>query len=279
MASGMPSSRLQISLDRLLRAGRRQRTSGVTAAGTLHEQALRRRSLLGIADARSRAGRGMTAHRRRRGPRDWSRARGRQDTRAAARSASAAGRVEEVLTVVEHHERTLRREVRRGSLAFGRQPRPGRDTECSRDHLRHAASSIAERCRARSSHAPSRKSGSISAATWSDRRVFPTPPTPVSVTMRERRTSAAIDATLVFATDERRELQREVPRVRIERPQRRELGREPGGITWYTRSGSRQIAQAVFTEIDEHDMSPSSSSRRLLGGERHDDLAAVGRHS
>ena len=73
------------------------------------------------------------------------------------------------------------------------------------------------------SHAPSEKRLASSAATWSARRVLPTPPTPVIVTRRVCVKRRGQRRELVRAADERRELQRQVPGHVIERTQRREL--------------------------------------------------------
>ena len=57
---------------------------------------------------------------------------------------------------------------------------------------------------------------------------------------------------LTLAADERTHLQRQVPRERIHRRQRRELRPPtPGAHTWNTRSARDKITQSVLTQIDE----------------------------
>ena len=70
-------------------------------------------------------------------------------------------------------------------------------------------------------HAPCRNRGCTSAANWSANRVFPAPPTPVSVTIRADLDRLADIAQLGLAPDELRHLRRQVPRQGRTRTQRR----------------------------------------------------------
>ena len=158
-----------------------------------------------------------------------------------------------------------------------RQARALHDSRASR---RRPAPSPRRRRRAASSqnHAPSAKRGTTSAATWTARRVLPTPPVPVRVTSdasssasprcerRRRRgrrtTSPAPGRFPANASSDRR--RRELPaRLGMRRPGRpapAAPGRAAGA-----RRGRRSSTVAVADQ--------------LLGGQRHHDLAAVrGRH-
>ena len=184
-------------------------------------------------------------------------------------------RVEHVLAVVEHQQQLLRaagtRRATRSSVwpARAASPRtPPRTRRRTPSGSRTAASSH--------NHAPSRNRGSTSAATCSARRVLPTPPTPVSVTSRASPTRPSTRGDLALAADERRHLQRQVPRERVQRAQRRELARRaPGARTWNTRSGTRQVAQPVLTQVDEVDALGQRVARELRRRLRAHDLAAV----
>ena len=59
------------------------------------------------------------------------------------------------------------------------------------------------------------------------RRVLPTPPTPTTVTSRDASNVFPSETSSVVAAHERRHLQRQVPRERVQRAQRREVTNEP----------------------------------------------------
>ena len=75
--------------------------------------------------------------------------------------------------------------------------------------------------------APSGNASSRSAATCKARRVLPTPPGPVIVSRRTSSPSQQLNnlSDLIFATDERGLLQRQVIGARGKGPERGELGR------------------------------------------------------
>ena len=110
-------------------------------------------------------------------------------------------------------------------------------------------------------HAPSGNSATTSAATWSARRVLPTPPTPVSVTRRRPQHELRQRRDLGLAADERRDLTRQVARQRVQRPQRRELRAPVPARHLEHRARRSQVAQPVLAQIDQLD-SRSRTSRR-----------------
>ena len=99
---------------------------------------------------------------------------------------------------------------------------------------------------------------------------MPTPPTPVSVTSRWARTSSASSFTSTSRPTKLVDLHRQVPRHRVQRPQRRELDPRPVGAHLEQMLATGQVAQAVLAQIDQLDARHHRRRRR-----RHQDLAAV----
>ena len=122
-----------------------------------------------------------------------------------------------------------------------------------------------------------RNRGSTSAATCTARRVLPTPPV-----ARQRHQPTLVRAPLATASDllvtshERRELHRQVPRQRIERPQRRERRvADPGASTWNTRSGRARSRSRCSPRSTSTSPGGRPSRTQLRGRQRHHDLAAM----
>ncbi len=80
---------------------------------------------------------------------------------------------------------------------------------------------------------------------------------------------------LEIATDERRDLDGEVAAEGVERAHGREVACEIGVDDLEDTDRAGQVAQPVLTEVDEID-AMIRVAQQLLGGERHEDLAAVG---
>ena len=147
-----------------------------------------------------------------------------------------------------------------------------RDGKDRRDCL---VTSAASRIGANSTnHAPSRYSPNAAAAACSARLVFPTPPTPTSVT---RRCARSASRTAVICASRPRKLvvgRRKIAGCRIHRPQRRELDPQPLRAHLKYRDRRRQVAQPEGTEVDAIEIIDQRGRRR-----RNQDLAAMtGRH-
>ena len=140
-------------------------------------------------------------------------------------------------------------------------------TTCTSDSSSSAAASS-------QNHAPWAKRGSTSAATCTDRRVLPTPPTPVSVTRRAasscfaRATSSASRPTNDVTWAGR------LPGNASSDPIRGELARQVGMDHLEHALGAGEVAERVLAEVEQLD---AVLGHELLGGERHDDLSAMRR--
>ena len=127
------------------------------------------------------------------------------------------------------------------------------------------------------SHAPSRYSGSTSAATCNAKRVLPTPPTPVIVTTRDVLSCRSDPRdTSAVASDERTDLCRKVSRERVQSPQRREVPTIPVTDQLEDPGGTAKVAQPVLTEVDELHSVGQLVAQEHLGGARDDGLPAMG---
>ena len=100
---------------------------------------------------------------------------------------------------------------------------------------------------------PSGNSWVSSAATCTESRVLPTPPTPVRVTSRCASHELADLLHLHLAADEARDLHRQVARGGVQRPQRRERGLEAVRPHLVEADRRRQVPQPVLAEIDQVD--------------------------
>ena len=93
---------------------------------------------------------------------------------------------------------------------------------------------------------------------------------------RTRRSAVAEPGELFVATDERRELHRQVAAERVERPQRREVGAgDPAAQSWNTRSARARSRSRCSPRSTRVQPSGSASRTQLLGRERDHDLPAV----
>ena len=113
--------------------------------------------------------------------------------------------------------------VRNASSTLSSRVMPGRGTTPNVVATTRASSSASLAAASSHSHAPSGKRRSTSSATWMAMRLFPTPPTPVTVTRRDAEQRVGDGFALDRAPDERRELARQVAGHRVERTERREL--------------------------------------------------------
>ena len=107
-------------------------------------------------------------------------------------------------------------------------------------------------------HTPSLNVRAASAATCNANRDLPTPPGPVSVTSRSVSTSIGELFHLVDATHEARALHRQIPRQRIKGPQPREVP----GSELPDQHGAAEIAQAMLTQVAQHQTRHESSGHR-----------------
>ena len=80
---------------------------------------------------------------------------------------------------------------------------------------------------------------------------------------------------VIVSTDERAALHGQVPRVCVEGPQRRELGREIRMRQLHDALGPPEIAQAMLTEVDESDFGRDLVAHEVYRRRRRDDLPAV----
>ena len=112
------------------------------------------------------------------------------------------------------------------------------------------------------SHAPCRNRGCASAANCSASRVLPTPPTPVSVTIRADVDRLADAAQLGLAPDELGHLRRQVPRQRVDRLQRREARVQLRVHELEHPLRARQVTQPVLTQLHQLDTIPQLSRAR-----------------
>ena len=255
--------------------------SGRAAARPLDEQLHRVGRSMAAAStdsarrASQRAQRPHLLARRPRGPRgSVARIADARGSRAAIRSARSRRGVEQVLAVVEHERAAAwPAGTRRCSP---RATRPGAACTPSVAATTWTSASGSSAAASSHNHAPSGKRGSTSAATWSARRVLPTPPTPVRVTRRDSSSAFGDRGELVVAADERR---------------RAATGRLPGNAS-SDRSGGKsrgeagcddledalgagEVAEAVLAEVDQRRRRRQVVADELLGRVRHDDLAAV----
>ena len=140
----------------------------------------------------------------------------------------ACYRVEQVLTVVEHDEQSLRgKEL--DDAAVERRARPRVHAQAC---WRPPAPWLRGRSPAASSqnHAPSGKRGQdLGRHLHRQARLAHTADASQRDEPRRHRTPRRPRSSSSLATDERRELEREVPRERVERSQRRELARQARG--------------------------------------------------
>ena len=100
------------------------------------------------------------------------------------------------------------------------------------------------------SHTPSGNSANTSAAACTASRVFPTPPTPVSVTRRRVGERFLDRRELGVTTDEGGVLRRQVRGERVERPQGREVTLEIHVQDLEDPLGLAEVLQAVLAEIE-----------------------------
>ena len=185
-----------------------------------------------------------------------------------------AGRVEQVLAVVEHEQQVLRaqelddaaleRRARPGLHARGSPPRPG---PWRPDRPPRASSQ---------SHAPSAKCGS-SLGRDLDREpgLADAADAGERDEARRRRAPSPTRMQLVVATDERRQLHRQVARERVERSQGRESRRPARRRDLEDPLGPREVAQAVLAEVEQRHAVGEVVSDELLGHVRDHDLPTV----
>ena len=172
----MPSSRRQISRDRAATA---RRSTARSAPASRAARSSNMRDCRGVASVQR-----LDAHRRaRRRPRAPSRLVASTVTsgqRPQHCGRELTGVVEQVLAVVEHEEQLPHLEELDDAL--DRATCPGAAGSRARGDRPAPSAGRRRRRRARTPTRRRRSRAATSAATWSARRVLPTPPTPVSVT-------------------------------------------------------------------------------------------------
>ena len=112
-------------------------------------------------------------------------------------------------------------------------------------------------------HAPSGKRGSTSAATWTASRVFPTPPTPVSVTRRVASNALAIALSSCSRPTNDVSWSGRLPGNASSDRSGGNSRPSPGAQSWNTRS-AREVAQPVLAEIDELQVVGQCLAQQLL---------------
>ena len=80
---------------------------------------------------------------------------------------------------------------------------------------------------------------------------------------------------LLLAPDKRGELDRQVPRKRIQTPKRRELTGQPRHLELKDALGARQIAQPMLSQLDQPHLARERIPDQLLGGQRDQHLTAM----
>ena len=181
IASGMPSSRRQISRERQRVGCRFSENDGIVACA---------RSTNSCTASRA----GERRNEPRRLARDAERLATRRERCGAADSCAAAlderrAAVDDVLAVVEHDERVLNRRSPRSTESTQRRDRCDRGRAARRDLLRDERR--VGRAARRSTHPMRPKSPTACAASSRARRVLPLPPAPVSVSSRVPESSRA----------------------------------------------------------------------------------------
>ena len=182
-------------------------------------------------------------------------------------------RFEEVLAVVEHEERRFVRQ-RRDQLLDGLQPRLPRGRRAPRALLARPRPGSATPASS-TNHTPPGNCSRSSAATASASRVLPTPPDPVNVTSRSAPTSRAERGDVLVSADERRELDREVVRVRVERAQLRMRGGQVRVDDLPHALRPAEVLQAVHPEVGQARLLRQAVDDEPRGRVRHEDLVAV----
>ena len=116
-----------------------------------------------------------------------------------------------------------------------------------------------------------------SAAAWSPSRVLPVPPGPVSVTRRTAgsRTRATIASELRFPADERRRLDRQVRRQRVEPACRRKVDREARRNELEEGLAGPKVGQSMLAKLANIDLVEGRLSEEVPGRARQDDLPRV----
>ena len=123
---------------------------------------------------------------------------------------------------------------------------------------------------------PSGKSSDALAASWSDSRVLPVPPGPVSVSSRVVASSPAAASSSRVAPDERRQLGRQVVRPGVERPEGREVGRQAGGDDLDDPHRRAQVLEPVVAEVPQRDAVDRAVDELVPDQAGGEDLATVG---
>ena len=157
--------------------------------------------------------------------------------------------IEEVLAVVEHQQQPLRGQVLEHRLfeapSRRRAARPG-----SRPASSHTASGSVTGASSHN-HAPSGNSATSSAATWSARRVLPTPPTPVSVTSGDHARTPTTFAISVSRPTNVVAWRGRFPGSASSDRKRREVGQQIRVHELEHPHRRAEVSQPVLTQIDE----------------------------
>ena len=165
--------------------------------------------------------------------------------------------------------------VRKNSTTLPAVDRPGRGRTRSAAATACAIVSPSPAAASSHSHAPSAKDGSWSAAACSASRVLPTPPGPVTVTSGDRPHRRGQLGQLARPADERAELDRQVPGERLQRAQRRELRAQPGPGQLEDPHRPGQIPQPVLPQVHQRAPLRQVIAHQQLGRPRHQRLPAM----
>ena len=205
---------------------------------------------------------------------------GRQDAHAGAVAQQPLGepadRFDEVLAVVEHeHELAQAQRVddaRRRACVAGRASTPSVAATTCAELL-----GVAARSRARTTTRRRGSAGAMSSATWIAMRLFPTPPTPVTVTSRDASSASAIASRSTARPTNDVSCPGRLPGIASSDRSGGNSRAQPGGDDLEDALRAREVGQPVLAEVDERDLVGQRVAHDLLGGVRHHHLSAVGR--
>ena len=181
-------------------------------------------------------------------------------------------RVHEMLAIVEHHERvtspqrTHQRFLATSLPALGK-PHRGRNLTRDEGFVIYWRK-VDEPCAVRKAWKRSRRS------------LNRQPCLPHTTSASERHDPCLLQRAhnpiqVLFPAHERGDLDRQIPRQRVQRSQRRKLRRQSGRSNLKDALGTRQVTQPMLAQIDQIDILREAIAKQLFGRMGHHDLAAV----